>query len=71
MAVVGLGVCPCVFHSPCKRRRQAPPSAARAARNCHSKGEPVAPPRPPPRWAVTVSYGNEVAIDGLQALPPS
>ena len=33
-------------------------------------GEPVAPLRPPLRWAVTVFYGAEVAIDGPQPLPP-
>ena len=34
-------------------------------------GEPVAPLRPPLRWAVFVFQGAEVAIDGPQPLPPS
>ena len=34
------------------------------------KGEPVAPLRPPLRWAVTVYGGGEVAIDGPQPVPP-
>ena len=33
------------------------------------KGEPVAPLRPPLRWAVQIS-GGEVAIDGPQPPPP-
>ena len=34
-------------------------------------GEPVAPLRPPLRWAVSVtSGGQEVAIDGPQPPPP-
>ena len=37
----------------------------------NSRGEPVAPLRPPLRWAVEVGFGNEVAIDGPQPLPPS
>ena len=35
------------------------------------KGGPVAPLRPPLRWAVTVYNGSEVAIDGPQPLPGS
>ena len=35
------------------------------------EGEPVAPLRPPLRWAVEVGYGGgEVAIDGPQPVPP-
>ena len=36
----------------------------------NSKGEPVAPLRPPLRWAVEVYSRGEVAIDGPQPLPP-
>ena len=35
----------------------------------NSRGEPVAPLRPPLRWAVQVAYGNEVAIDSPQPVP--
>ena len=34
-------------------------------------GEPVAPLRPPLRWAVQLSNGAEVAIDGPQPVPGS
>ena len=37
----------------------------------NKKGEPVAPLRPPLRWAVQMSGSAEVAIDGPQPLPPS
>eukprot|EP01045_Picozoa_sp_COSAG04_P003225 COSAG04_NODE_130_length_24323_cov_50.932835_10_plen_72_part_00 len=36
----------------------------------NQQGEPVAPLRPPLRWAVVVSRGEEVAIDGPQPIPP-
>ena len=36
----------------------------------NDKGEPVAPLRPPLRWAVEVCGGEEVAIDGPQPVPP-
>ena len=34
------------------------------------QGGPVAPLRPPLRWAVAVDRGEEVAIDGPQPIPP-
>ena len=37
----------------------------------NTDGEPVAPLRPPLRWAVQAWGSNEVAIDGPQPLPPS
>eukprot|EP01045_Picozoa_sp_COSAG04_P031542 COSAG04_NODE_5872_length_1466_cov_5.539868_2_plen_68_part_00 len=37
----------------------------------NTSGEPVAPLRPPLRWAVQVHGGCEVAIDGPQPLPPA
>ena len=36
----------------------------------NTEGEPVAPLRPPLRWAVEVWEGSEVAIDGPQPVPP-
>ena len=36
----------------------------------NEEGGPVAPLRPPLRWAVTVGGSQEVAIDGPQPLPP-
>ena len=36
----------------------------------NEKGGPVAPLRPPLRWAVQVYDGSEVAIDGPQPPPP-
>ena len=36
----------------------------------NTDGKPVAPLRPPLRWAVEVFVGAEVAIDGPQPLPP-
>ena len=36
----------------------------------NDEGEPVAPLRPPLRWAVQVGYGGEVGIDGPQPVPP-
>ena len=36
----------------------------------NTRGEPVAPLRPPLRWAVEVERGAEVAIDGPQPPPP-
>ena len=36
----------------------------------NNDGKPVAPLRPPLRWAVQVASGIEVAIDGPQPVPP-